>query len=175
MQIFLWAHSLVTWLATLFTWPMYAVHMANNTGHMTNTVYMASNTVYMASNTGHMASNTTLVTWPATLLTWPMYAVHMLFTCTNTHCSHMRKHTQVCGGDGVTYKNLCVLQSQANTRLDYRGECGGRNVSREQHCQNIRNSNRCIHNSNNCQQLVQPGDGCCPICGKCYINLISRP
>lgn len=73
---------------------------------------------------------------------------------------------QVCGGDGVTYDSICVLRSRATTRLDYMGECGGGGMTREQHCQAIRNSMRCLHNSSNCQRLVQPRVGCCPVCGK---------
>ncbi len=71
----------------------------------------------------------------------------------------------MCGTDGVTYDNICVIQSQAVTRMDYWGDCGSENgCSLDEHCKRVRDTSRCLHNSTNCRHLVQPEDGCCLIC-----------
>ena len=76
----------------------------------------------------------------------------------------------MCGTDGVTYDNICILRStSANARLDYTGDCvneDGNSV--ESICERVRQENRCSYSTANCSYLVQPKpeEGCCPICGK---------
>ena len=36
----------------------------------------------------------------------------------------------------------------------------------EDNCTNVRDTGRCTHNDDNCDTIVQPRDGCCPICGE---------
>ncbi len=68
----------------------------------------------------------------------------------------------------MTYDNICALRSLAgNTRLDYRGECVSREgATVEDICSQVVGEKRCQFNASNCKRLVQPGDGCCPVCGK---------
>ena len=72
---------------------------------------------------------------------------------------------QVCGSDGVTYPSVCVLRTQGVARVDYSGSCDyDQQTSLEEHCESIRRTGRC-QNVTKCPNLVQPQDGCCPICG----------
>ncbi len=81
----------------------------------------------------------------------------------------------MCGTDGVTYDNICVMQSQAVTRMDY-GDCGSENGrSLDEHCERVRDTSRCLHNSTNCRHLVQPEDGCCPVCGEVFNTTDTPP
>lgn len=75
---------------------------------------------------------------------------------------------QVCGTDGVTYENICVLRSlSANARVDYRGECiSDDELTVEEYCQAVIDQDFCQYSTENCDQLVQPSVGCCPVCGK---------
>ena len=81
---------------------------------------------------------------------------------------------QVCGTDGVTYENACVLQSQsANARVDYDGDCDDDlddddddDDDEDEICERVSSSGRCSYNSSNCQYLVNPEEGCCAICGE---------
>lgn len=74
---------------------------------------------------------------------------------------------QVCGTDEETYANFCELQSKsANARVDYRGACGDDESGEvvKDKCARLRGSGKC-DDFTNCTSLVQPGDGCCYICG----------
>lgn len=75
---------------------------------------------------------------------------------------------KVCGSDGETYDNICVLRSRgSNVRLDYFGEClNEEGVSTEEACDRVMKRQLCKFNSDNCRSLIQPADGCCPVCGK---------
>ena len=77
---------------------------------------------------------------------------------------------QVCGTDIVTYDNICILRStSASVRLDFKGEClGQEGDSVEDICNLVARSGVCQHNTTNCKNLVQPIDGCCPVCGNVY-------
>ena len=92
------------------------------------------------------------------------------------HESHYPDFLQVCGTDGLTYENICILRStSANTRLDYRGPCAGTTgETMEAICERVVGENRCAYNSTNCQFLVMPEDGCCPICGECCFDIGVR-
>lgn len=70
--------------------------------------------------------------------------------------------------DGVTYDNICELRSQASgVRVDYRGECDDdSDTSVDDVCRRVRASGRCAFNADNCDYLVRPEDGCCPVCGE---------
>ena len=72
---------------------------------------------------------------------------------------------KVCGSDGVTYPNSCVLESTSSARVDYPGECVDGN-SAEEICIMVLMEGLCVVNSTNCDRLVIPQDGCCPICGE---------
>ena len=75
---------------------------------------------------------------------------------------------QVCGTDGITYENVCILRSQSSgVRVDYRGSCvddDGETVSSI--CEAVRNRGLCTASNSTCQTLVAPVTGCCPICGE---------
>ena len=80
-------------------------------------------------------------------------------------------HVQVCGTDGVTYENDCVLRSQSgNARVDYYGECDvdeeDPQETPEGVCQRVSRVRRCIYNISNCRHLVRPEEGCCALCGE---------
>ena len=75
---------------------------------------------------------------------------------------------QVCGTDGETYSNICELRAQsANARVDYHGECieTANGTVEGNRCQRVRASGKCQDDSD-CKTVIQPEDGCCPICGK---------
>ena len=94
----------------------------------------------------------------------------MYSTCM-TYCDDL---TQVCGTDGVTYDNVCVLRSTgANTRVDYQGPCISRDDDEtvQAVCERVREEGRCTFNPDNCGFLVEVEDGCCPICGVFQILL----
>ena len=84
---------------------------------------------------------------------------------------------QVCGTDGVTYNNTCELRAQsANARVDYRGACmdAGATTRVSDICQRLRRSGRCGDVSD-CSSVVQPEDGCCPVCGESTdLNVIEK-
>ena len=89
------------------------------------------------------------------------------------YCAYLQK---VCGTDGVTYDNICALRSVAsNVRLDYRGEClNEEGIPVEDTCTQVMERQLCKFNSGNCKALVQPADGCCPICGKYFLKSGDR-
>ena len=69
----------------------------------------------------------------------------------------------------MTYENVCVLRAQsANARVDFNGECGDRpGETRDDFCERVNKQGRCIYsNTSNCDFLVMPEEGCCPLCGK---------
>ena len=68
----------------------------------------------------------------------------------------------------MTYENVCVLRSQsANARVDFYGECGDRpGETLDDFCERVNEEGRCIYNTSNCDRLVMPEEGCCPLCGK---------
>ena len=81
--------------------------------------------------------------------------------------------SQVCGTDGLTYASACELQNQAAVRVDYPGECISNTSSLEELCQRVLNDDRCVSNDMNCDSLVFPEDGCCPICGMLVKDLLQ--
>ena len=87
---------------------------------------------------------------------------------------------QVCGTDGITYENVCILRSQSSgVRVDYRGSCvdnDGETVSSI--CEAVRNRGLCTASNSTCQTLVAPVTGCCPICGErfnyCFYSIMTQ-
>ena len=80
----------------------------------------------------------------------------------------MYLYIQVCGTDGVTYENICILRSlSANARVDYRGRCIGENDdwTPDELCERVKEEGLCQDSVDNCEILVQPLIGCCPVCG----------
>ena len=50
----------------------------------------------------------------------------------------------MCGTDGATYENVCVLRSlSANARVDYRGECIDINGTVDKYCQAVLDQGLC--------------------------------
>ena len=81
----------------------------------------------------------------------------------------------MCGTDGATYENICVLRSlSSNARVDYRGGCIDINGTVDEYCQAVLDQGLCPYTSENCNNLVQPSSGCCPICGQCTYSHIKR-
>ena len=72
----------------------------------------------------------------------------------------------------MTYNSTCHLRTQsANAQVDYRGECvdGGEKGLGET-CRFVRDDEkRCEIDRENCERRVLSSDGCCPICGNCFI------
>ena len=67
----------------------------------------------------------------------------------------------------MTYENICALRSQSsNARVDYRSECIESSGSVEEYCRAVTEEDLCEYSTENCDNLVQPASGCCPICGK---------
>ena len=85
----------------------------------------------------------------------------------DVHIQH-HVHSQVCGTDGVTYENVCVLRAQsANARVDFLGACEeGTGRTPEEYCTMVSRARRCIFDTSNCRHLVRPEEGCCALCGK---------
>ena len=77
---------------------------------------------------------------------------------------------QVCGSDGITYENVCLLRSQSGgVRVDYRGACeeGDNQTSVSRICEIVEEKGLCADRNSTCRFLVRPSVGCCPICGEC--------
>lgn len=66
----------------------------------------------------------------------------------------------------MTYGSACELENQASVRVDYLGACLDAGVSSIlELCDIVLNEGRCMVNETNCDSLVFPEDGCCPVCG----------
>ena len=73
----------------------------------------------------------------------------------------------MCGTDGVTYENICVLRGRSSARLDYEGECHPDSESPvDELCVRVSRARRCAYNESNCRHMVRPEEGCCALCGK---------
>ena len=103
--------------------------------------------------------------------------VHVHVKCVN-ECLNFefgiiyRSNLQVCGTDGVSYENDCHRRTRsARARRDYMGDCDDSDDTDRtltELCQRVRREQRCRWNSSNCDSLVRPREGCCPICGQFF-------
>ena len=51
--------------------------------------------------------------------------------------------------------------------MDHRGECDeDDDTPSDDVCARVRDAGRCEYNRDNCDHLVRPEEGCCPVCGK---------
>ena len=98
----------------------------------------------------------------------------------------------MCGTDGVTYPNKCVLYTiSPNVRIDYKGKiveilipqhllictyigtCLEPQMKEtvESYCKRVQKGSHCKIPTK-CKKVIKPTDGCCPICGKLYIIVV---
>ena len=64
--------------------------------------------------------------------------------------------------------------------MDHRGECDeDDDTPSDDVCARVRDAGRCEYNSENCDRLVRPEEGCCPVCGKAdnrkFFNTVATP
>uniref|UniRef100_A0A8D8FVC5 Reversion-inducing cysteine-rich protein with Kazal motifs n=2 Tax=Culex pipiens TaxID=7175 RepID=A0A8D8FVC5_CULPI len=87
-------------------------------------------------------------------------------------CETSRKHSQVCGVNGITYRSECEAWSDYST-VDYFGPCqeiGVIGSTLEAQCNSIKCPKRKAHECN----LVLPPGACCPVCGTALRIVFSR-
>lgn len=87
-------------------------------------------------------------------------------------CETSRKHSQVCGVNGITYRSECEAWSDYST-VDYFGPCqeiGVIGSTLEAQCNSIKCPRWKAHECN----LVLPPGACCPVCGTALRIVFSR-
>ena len=76
---------------------------------------------------------------------------------------------KLCDINDVSYSYTSTLHLRGgNTRIDYYHQCvrlqGDRNFTYERKCEIVRDWELCA-DLGNCTKVIQPPQGCCPICG----------
>lgn len=88
-------------------------------------------------------------------------------------CQTSRKHSQVCGVNGITYRSECEAWSDYST-VDYYGPCQEIGVigpsPTEAQCSSVKCVKRKVLECN----LVLPPGACCPVCGTALRIVYSR-